>query len=99
MWINLPEPYETVVLNLKGYYAEKANQGMVEHLIRADALRLGLWPVGAATLPQGRDEEVPARNLPTLAHPPVVPAAATVVPATADTTTSDIHVARPGVGQ
>lgn len=46
IYINLSEPYETAVQRLKIYYAEKANQGMVEFLIRERAIKLGMWPMG-----------------------------------------------------
>lgn len=46
IYINLSEPYETAVQRLKTYYAEKANQGMVELLIRDRAIKLGMWPGG-----------------------------------------------------
>ncbi len=39
-YINLSEPFESAVARLKNYYGEKANQGMVEHLVRAEAIRL-----------------------------------------------------------
>ncbi len=42
-YINLSEPFESAVARLKNYYGEKANQGMVEHLVRAEAIRLDLW--------------------------------------------------------
>lgn len=45
IYINLDQPHEEALLRLKKYYAEKANQRMVEQLIRDEALRLGVWPV------------------------------------------------------
>ncbi len=46
IYINLSSPYEEAVILLKHFYAEKANQGMVEYLIRAEAIKLDLWPGG-----------------------------------------------------
>lgn len=46
IYINLSEPYATAVQRLKVYYAVKANQGMVESLIRDRAIKLGVWPGG-----------------------------------------------------
>lgn len=43
IYINLADPFEGALGRLKNYYGEKANQGMVEHLIRQDAIRLDLW--------------------------------------------------------
>lgn len=61
IYINLDQPYEEALMSLKRFYAEKANQAMVEHLIRAEALRLGVWPQGAppSILPEG-DSKVTA---------------------------------------
>lgn len=52
MWINIEAPYDETVHRLKEYYAQKANQGMIEHLIRQDAIRLGLWPQQPSQRPQ-----------------------------------------------
>lgn len=57
LYFNLDQPYEDVVLDLKRYYAEKANQGVIEHLIRTDAIRLGLWP---AHIPAPKESQVVA---------------------------------------
>lgn len=46
IYINLDEPFETAVARLKVYYGEKANQGMIEHLVRERAIKLGMWPGG-----------------------------------------------------
>lgn len=43
LYFNIPEPYETALQRLKAHYAIKANQGMVEFLIRSEAMRLELW--------------------------------------------------------
>ncbi len=45
IYINLSSPYEEAVIRLKHLYAVKANQNMVEYLIRAEAMKLGLWPM------------------------------------------------------
>lgn len=47
MWINLEGSYDEAVHRLKEYYALKANQGMIEHLVREEAIRLGIWPIPA----------------------------------------------------
>ena len=43
IYINLSEPFEGALKRLKNFHGEKANQGMVEHLIRQEAIRLDLW--------------------------------------------------------
>jgi hypothetical protein len=44
IYINLDQPYEDAVQNLKRLYAVKGNQTMIEHLVRQEAMRLGVWP-------------------------------------------------------
>lgn len=43
IYINLSEPFEGALGRLKAFYGEKANQGMVEHLIREKAIALDVW--------------------------------------------------------
>lgn len=68
IYINLDNPYETAVQNLKRYYAIKGNQTMIENLIRDEAIRLGLWPQPVVQRPT-RD----AIQLPTFTSPPLSP--------------------------
>ena len=44
IYVNLDQPYEDAVQNLKRLYAVKGNQSMIEHLVRQEAIRLGVWP-------------------------------------------------------